>query len=665
MLAVAACLGLLGAAPPLELSVHPTSPELEAITIAPRDPTPAMPGLGARLAARIRRDGLDREQAILARGLSRDAILAHGGLITAEVGPIISARLRGRAIYALAPQAIMIEAPQALRPALDLSRIAIGADAADEGRDLPEKIRGKDVLIGIYDTGLDLAHPDLRDLDGRSRVVALWDQTKQLQCSKDDLQMDACDSLDAIGHGTHVASIAAGNSPSYRGIAPEAGLVIARSERFDQFVDTLGFFQEIATREKLPMVINISLAGHEGPHDGTSLESQAIDASPHLVITAAGNNGSSPVHAFAALSGNKKQVALRFPVLPTVADQKAIVEIWATGDTPPKASGLVLSTGGTVLATTGTITAGDPGRTASLIQSTGTDFGLVALDAEAAPNPFNQRWRIRFEVTLKNWQDAPAGPGLFVVAVEGDSNVDLWVESPPEQLAPVSFDDAGVLDTEDAILGDTERSVSDPATAVTAIAVSAFTTRLEFPSEGGSGGRVGGVLGAIPSFSSRGPTLAPERTGAKPDLAAPGYVIVAARSRTIGQGEDGLVSPLYRAAAGTSMAAPHVSGTVALILDAQPATSKVDVKAILLQSAKKNDESMRDAADARWGAGMLDAKEAVSLALGLDDGCGCTVIREQHAFDRSPLSGWMLLLATAFFLRRRCARLRVERPRVT
>ncbi len=653
-IAVLASVFLLGATPPVVVGVERTEPAFEVRAPA----TPVIPNVGARLASRIRRDGLDREQSILARGLTREAILTQGGVVTAELGPIIAARLSGRAIQTLAPDSVMIEAPQRLRPALDLSRLAIHADATDEGRDLPEKFRGKDTLIGIYDTGIDLLHPDLRDLEGKTRVVALWDQTTSIQCDKEELAMNTCNSNDAIGHGTHVASIAAGNSPSYRGIAPEAGLVIARSETFERFVETLAYFQEVAGREKLPLVVNVSLAGHEGPHDGTSLESQAIDASPHLVVTAAGNDGASPVHAFADLNENKKQVALRFPVLPGGGEQHAIVEIWSDGQ--PSASALVLSTGGTVLASTGTISAGDPGRTATLVQGT-TTFGTVSLDAEAAPNPFNGRTRIRLEVTLRNWQDAPAGPGVFAVAIEGIGATDLWVESPPEQLAPVSFDAEGILDTEDALLGDTDRSVSDPATAVSAVAVTAFTTRLEFPGESGNTGRVGGVVGAIPSFSSRGPTLAPERTGAKPDLAAPGYVIVAARGRAVGEDENGLVSPLYRAAAGTSMAAPHVSGTVALILDAQPAASKADLKAILLQSAQKDDESMKDSADARWGAGMLDAKEAVSLALGLSDGCGCTASRGENAADAQA----SVLLLLACGLARRWARLRGGYPRVT
>jgi subtilisin family serine protease len=317
------------------------------------------------------------------------------------------------------------------------------------------------------------------------------------------------------------------------------------------------------------------------------------------------------------------------------------------GAAPPIVRALVMKPDGSILAQTASITAGDPGRTDRL-----ENFGTVMLDAEAGPSPLNGKSHVRLEIALQNWQDAPAGPGLFVVAVEGNGPIDLWVDSPPEQPAPVSFDPDGALQIATAIRGDTTHSVSDPATAVSAVAVSAFTTRTEFPAQNGRNGKVGGALGAIASFSSYGPTLAPERTGAKPDLAAPGYVIVAARSRQGAEDDQGAVSPLYRASAGTSMATPHVAGVAALILDAKPTATKFDLKQILLSSAKKDDDVKTN--DARWGAGKLDAQEALALALGLEEGCACT------SFERVRAGSGILWISAIFLLA-----LRAKRPRVT
>ncbi len=112
----------------------------------------------------------------------------------------------------------------------------------------------------------------------------------------------------------------------------------------------------------------------------------------------------------------------------------------------------------------------------------------------------------------------------------------------------------------------------------------------------------------IASFSSRGPVTYDGQTYIKPDIAAPGVNI---RSSVPGGGYEGGWS-------GTSMAAPHVTGAVALLLSAAPGyAGQVDLlEEALTGTAEPKSSSQCGDADPPnnvWGWGILDALAAVQL----------------------------------------------------
>ncbi|WP_328907543.1 S8 family serine peptidase [Streptomyces sp. NBC_00234] len=86
----------------------------------------------------------------------------------------------------------------------------------------------------------------------------------------------------------------------------------------------------------------------------------------------------------------------------------------------------------------------------------------------------------------------------------------------------------------------------------------------------------------LASFSSRGPRLGDNAL--KPDVAAPGVGIVAARASGTTMGTP--VSASYTAASGTSMATPHVAGAAAILAQAHPEWTAADLKGALMSSAK-------------------------------------------------------------------------------
>jgi subtilisin family serine protease len=120
----------------------------------------------------------------------------------------------------------------------------------------------------------------------------------------------------------------------------------------------------------------------------------------------------------------------------------------------------------------------------------------------------------------------------------------------------------------------------------------------------------------IAEFSSRGPTLASDGDLLKPDVAAPGVAVLAAVSPIGFKGENfGFLS-------GTSMAAPHIAGSGALLLGKNPQWSPAAVKSAIMTTAY--DLVNADGADVHdvfaQGAGEVDPSKFASPGLVYDAG---------------------------------------------
>jgi subtilisin family serine protease len=450
---------------------------------------------------------------------------------------------------------LSIQASQPVYPALDATTRTMNV-----GILLPPEVQpagGKGVVVGIVDTGADFAHLNFRHKDGKTRLLGIWDQNGVSQAgapvkygrfystSEIDDALNRADPYVALGygplpdsitewgtHGTHVMDIAAGNGfgSSVPGVAPEADLLFVElSSRAlpwkDQeltkysFGDSVEMLEAVefifSTAKDRPCVVNVSLGMHGGPHDGTSLVEQGLDAlvrdyPNRAVVIAAGNYQGINIHTSGTVPAQGS-----FDLLLNIAHGGGELEVWSPSGAKIEAS-LV-----------------GPANSALLAAAPGTMEVLT--DAAGVPkvvinNSLKQPNNGCAMIGVWLASDVPAGIWNLRLRSANGKQADFhaWIERDPSSRStfvnPVHTHTLGSL-----------------STGYESIAVGNFDGHKApaFP---------------IASSSSAGPT----RDGReKPELSAPGSHVVAARSRT----KSGVVRK-----SGTSMAAPAVTGLVALML---------------------------------------------------------------------------------------------------
>jgi subtilisin family serine protease len=158
--------------------------------------------------------------------------------------------------------------------------------------------------------------------------------------------------------------------------------------------------------------------------------------------------------------------------------------------------------------------------------------------------------------------------------------------------------------------------VGMPGTAFSAITVGSYATRDEWRSADESQPNVKPDaihLEDVSYFSSPGPS----RDGCnKPEVAAPGQWLIAPLSAAASEAEMPpwlrMEHEPYAALQGTSMAAPYVTGAVALLFQRHDKLDWAEVKRRLIKSTLQ-DSFTRPCWNARWGYGKLDVERFLSV----------------------------------------------------
>jgi outer membrane protein OmpA-like peptidoglycan-associated protein/subtilisin family serine protease len=541
--------------------------------------------------------------------------------VIARFGEIATVRLpRERIAETWADESVV--SLKAARP-FGLDPDPLPAAAATEAEDLEEETEdrrrpegidatGRGVVVAVLDWGFDFAHPNFRNRDGSTRALALWDQAApgrgpepygygRLYTREEiDRALRHDEPYRALGyhpasgdptgkgaHGTHVLDIAAGNGRAEGaplGIAPEADLLFVHLATRGGIGEQASLGNSVTLLEGLDWVnrmaggrswvVNMSVGRHGGPHTGLTLVEQGLDAllaaAPgRAVVQSTGNYYAARVHASGYLRPGH-QHTLRW-----CTDQADVtpneLEVWYPGR---DVFGLE------VRSPDGRTEVRVPLGGQAAIEIGGREVGRAYHRAKDPGSGDNH---------VDIFLDPRAPAGCWQVVLTGEDVIDgrfhAWVER-----------DAGCPSCQSRL----DPGDADPATTTGTIA-NGFRSITVGAYDAHSGDR---TLGA---FSSCGPT----RDGRlKPDLLAPGVRVLAARSASLDLGSD---TPLLTRYSGTSMAAPHVTGTVALMFEAaaRPLTIQ-ETRKLLLSTTQP--VRLEGEPAMRLGSGYLDIERAVEAA---------------------------------------------------
>ncbi|MGL5346196.1 MAG: bifunctional germination protease/germinant receptor pseudoprotease CspBA [Peptostreptococcaceae bacterium] len=230
-------------------------------------------------------------------------------------------------------------------------------------------ITGKGSIIAILDSGIDYLHEDFIYSDGTSKIMYLWDQTKEgkapngyyigTEYTREDinkaiLEKDKNLSSDETGSGTMLSGICAGLGNvniEYQGVAPDADLIVVKLGKIDgnynnaMLSAATSYVYEKSLLEKKPIIINISLGTNSllGLTRRNSSE-RAYFVRGLCIVAGAGNEGNTQTHISGKVpvAGSTKEIELELG-----EDEEQIeVQLWV--DRPDKLDVTIISPTGEV-----------------------------------------------------------------------------------------------------------------------------------------------------------------------------------------------------------------------------------------------------------------------------------------------------------------------------
>ena len=599
----------------------------------------------------------------------REKLEALGCKITANTKTVYFVRIPTANIEKLQamPEITAIDIPGKMKVNMDECRPAVNADEVTVNNNLTPNnvIAGEGVLVGVFDTGIDLTHEDFSDENG-TRVQYFWDMSREnepghpqnydwgTEYSKEyiDANLQNIDNVDGIGHGTHVTGTAAGGGKvdySMRGIASKADLIIVKGTRDDDAGmmspdDMIAGMQYMVDKAKelgKPIVINMSAGSSYGfAYDGTDLFSVALNemSEPGVLFSvAAGNSGTMPLHGGTLLNEGKSVSVALYPMdcrtwgaipLPSYPEFESDTTFKITGADVWYDAGTVDSLSFTLYSLTDLRngTTEPKYKYAFAVKDSLEAIDVPVLDGQAGyisvystpEDPMNGDGNCLF--VLHNGADSAAAFGgvLWCIETTGkkDGYFDVWGGAIIDKsLIPFSVE----LPGREMVWCDSSLAITTPAVADSAISVGGFIAKNSWFIDATHKAVASNlVLGDYFIASSRGPRRDRRQC---PTISAPGTIVFAPKSSTMNAamqaqlGQLTLPNGRYIGMMGTSMAAPCVSGALALMLQVNPKLSAREASEILMATANQ-DSFTGETPNNKFGGGKLNVQNAINYMLG-------------------------------------------------
>lgn len=526
-------------------------------------------------------------------------------------------------------------------------------------------ITGKGTIVGVIDTGIDWTHEDFVDpKTGETRILYIWDSevntpgkspadlfggdlssfTTGTVWTKEEIDNGLCTSTDSNGHGTHVTGSAAGNGYAtgrYIGMAPLADIIFVKG------INGAGnngatFVYELAKRLGKPCAVNMSYGPSYPIHymarytpyfpgDNTDTDAQFFKAinsyfgTGHIPVKSAGNSGHwnsysgsvPPMVGSYHIEGQLTGAQSKTHILNWYSDWGARWIQWGYGpistiDFPVSQMG-IWYTGAisiTMVSPNGGVIGPFVHGTSGEAMDTPNNDGKVVYTLN---NPVASNGCYYGTFSLQ-WGDNPTTtpiPGDWQIIIEplggsGSVSYDIWCADFDKYFDVLYNCPNNVIYNKFTGNFTHANYINDEGASDYLITVGNYVTKTGWTDQDGNNWtyQKRPILNQISDSSSPGPS---RDRRMKPDIAAPGTIIVSSASK------DGsawanplyLTDPKHGAMSGTSMAAPHVTGGVALMLQKRKDHTVASVRHHIKGWAKKDWFTQSGSPNA-WGAGKFN-----------------------------------------------------------